>query len=137
MTINKFDRLYINISKEVAKLSYCERSQVGTVIAKGINIISYGYNGTLPGKENICEDIDGKTLPTVVHSEINAILKAAKSRHSTENAFMYSTLSPCIECAKAIIQAGIVRLYYIEDYRDLTPLDLLLSSNVEVIKVKD
>lgn len=133
--ITKFDRLYISIAKEVSKLSYCKRAQVGAVIVKGINIISYGYNGTLPGQSNICEDEFNNTNPNVVHSEINAILKAAKTNNSCEDAFMYCTMSPCMECAKAIVQSGITKVYYVNDYRDTNAIKLLQSCDVEVIKV--
>lgn len=130
--------LYLDIATRVAEESYCRRLNVGSVIVKNDNIISFGYNGTIAGSDNNCEEetADGNlvTLSTVLHSESNAITKACKSPISTEGATMYCTHSCCVECAKLIIQSGITNFVYIEDYRDSKGIELLLSSGVYVIK---
>ena len=129
--------LYLDITKRVALESYCKRLQVGSIIVKDGNILSFGYNGTISGADNCCEEtIDGKlvTLPTVLHSESNAITKACKSPISTKEATMYCTHSCCVECAKLIVQSGIDTFVYINDYRDMKGIELLLSSGVYVIK---
>ena len=115
-----------------AENSYCERRKVGAIIVKGRMIISDGYNGTPSGFENICEDEDGNTKAYVLHAEANAITKVAKSHNSSEGATLYITDSPCIECAKLIIQAGISRLVYSRKYRITDGLDLLERAGIEV-----
>lgn len=132
--------LYLDIAKRVALESYCKRLQVGSIIVKDGNILSFGYNGTISGADNCCEEtIDDKlvTLSTVLHSESNAITKACKSPISTKEATMYCTHSCCVECAKLIVQSGIDTFVYINDYRDMKGIELLLSSNVYVIKATD
>lgn len=133
--MNKFDNLYIKLAKEVSNLSYCNRLKVGAIIAKDRMIISEGYNGTPSGYDNICEDCNNKTSPYVLHAESNAILKCAKMGRSTDGATIYCTHSPCIDCAKLILQSGIVKVYYIESYRDSSGIDLLKSLGIEVILV--
>ena len=135
--MEKFDERYIEMASVWAKNSYCKRRQVGALIVKDRMIISDGYNGTPSGFENVCEDENGVTKPYVLHAEANAITKVAKSGNSSLGATMYVTASPCIECAKLIIQAGIRRVVYSEDYRSSDGLDLLRRAGVEVEKSEE
>jgi dCMP deaminase len=128
-------KFYLSIAKEVSKASYCERSKVGAIIVKDDNIISFGYNGTPSGFDNICE-IDGVTIKEVLHAESNAITKCAKSYYSSKDSIMFCTLSPCFECAKLIIQSGIKHVYFIEKYRDESGLELLKKSNVNTEQIQ-
>lgn len=128
----KFDHSYIEMAHVWAKNSYCERRQIGALIVKDRMIISDGYNGTPSGFENVCEDEDGKTKPYVLHAEANAITKVAKSNNSSDGATLYITDSPCVECAKLIIQAGIVRVVFDRKYRITDGLDLLERAGVLV-----
>lgn len=130
----KFDKSYLEMARVWARNSYCTRRQVGALIVKDRMIISDGYNGTPSGFENVCEDENGVTKPYVLHAEANAITKVAKSGNSSLGATMYVTASPCIECAKLIIQAGISRVVYSEDYRSSEGLDLLRRAGIEVEK---
>lgn len=130
----KFDKSYLEMARVWARNSYCTRRQVGALIVKDRMIISDGYNGTPAGFENVCEDENGVTKPYVLHAEANAITKVAKSSNSSLGATMYVTASPCIECAKLIIQAGITRVVYSEDYRSSEGLDLLRRAGIEVEK---
>ena len=130
----KFDRSYLEMARVWARNSYCTRRQVGALIVKDRMIISDGYNGTPVGFENVCEDENGVTKPYVLHAEANAITKVAKSSNSSLGATMYVTASPCIECAKLIIQAGITRVVYSDDYRSSEGLDLLRRAGIEVEK---
>ena len=137
MKLDKKALLYLDIIQRIALESYCVRLQVGSLIAKEDNIISYGYNGTPSGSLNCCEEeIDGElvTLRTVLHSESNAITKACKSPISTVGATMYCTHACCVDCAKLIIQSGIKTFIYVENYRDLNGIDLLLKYNIKVLK---
>lgn len=127
------DKRYIRMASIWAENSYCTRRQVGALIVKDKMIISDGYNGTPSGFENICEDENGLTKPYVLHAEANAITKIARSSNSSDGATMYVTASPCIECAKLIIQAGIKRVVYSEKYRLEDGLNLLKRANIEVI----
>ena len=115
--------------------SYCRRRQVGALLVKDRMIISAGYNGTPSGFENICEDESGATKPYGRHAEANAISKVAKSGNSSDGATLYVTASPCIECAKLIIQAGIKRVVYKDEYRLTDGIDLLRRAGIEVEKV--
>ena len=133
--MNKFDEKYIRMAKIWATNSYCKRRQVGALIVKDKMIISDGYNGTPSGFENDCEE-DNVTKPYVLHAEANAITKVAKSGNSSEGATLYVTASPCIECSKLIIQAGIRRVVYSEEYRLDDDLKLLKRAGVEVEKVE-
>lgn len=117
-----------------ARNSYCSRRKVGAILVKDRMIISDGYNGTPAGFENVCEDENGVTKPYVLHAEANAITKVAKSNNSSEGATLYVTASPCMECAKLIIQAGISRVVYSEEYRITDGLDLLRRAGVIVEK---
>ncbi|MCQ2360469.1 MAG: dCMP deaminase family protein [Paludibacteraceae bacterium] len=129
----QLDRRYMQMAQIWAGNSYCERRQVGALLVKDKMIISDGYNGTPCGFENICEDdVTGRTKPYVLHAEANAITKVARSNNSSEGATMYVTTSPCIECAKLIIQSGIKRVVYGEAYHTPDGLELLKRAGVEV-----
>ena len=132
--MNKFDEKYISMAKIWATNSYCKRRQVGALLVKDKMIISDGYNGTPSGFENICEE-NGVTKPYVLHAEANAISKVAKSGNSSEGATLYVTASPCIECSKLIIQAGISRVVYSDEYRLDDGIQLLRRAGIEVEKV--
>ena len=127
------DRRYMRMAGIWAENSYCQRRKVGALIVKEKMIISDGYNGTPSGFENVCEDEQGVTKPYVLHAEANAITKIARSNNSSEGATLYVTASPCIECAKLIIQAGIKRVVYGEKYRLEDGINLLRRANIEVI----
>ena len=127
------DRRYMRMATIWAENSYCQRRKVGALIVKDKMIISDGYNGTPAGFENVCEDEHGLTKPYVLHAEANAITKIARSNNSSEGATLYVTASPCIECAKLIIQAGIKRVVYAEKYRLEDGINLLKRANIEVI----
>ena len=118
---------------EWAKLSYCERRQVGAIIVKDRMIISDGYNGTPTGFENICEDEEGYTKWYVLHAEANALTKLASSTQSSIGATLYITLSPCRECSKLIHQAGIKRVVYMTAYKDDSGLRFLERAGVELV----
>ncbi|KMQ65932.1 CMP deaminase [Chryseobacterium sp. FH2] len=135
--MNKFDKAYLKMAQEWAKLSYCERKQVGALIVKDRMIISDGYNGTPSGFENCCEDTEGKTHWYVLHAEANAILKLAASTQSAKGATLYLTLSPCKECSKLILQAGISRLVYINEYSDDDGISFLRNHNIEIEQISD
>ena len=120
------------MASEWAKLSYCERKQVGAIIVKDRMIISDGYNGTPTGYENICEDDEGYTKWYVLHAEANAILKVAASTQSCKGATLYITLSPCKNCSKLIFQAGITRVVYSTAYKDLSGVEFLEKSGIEI-----
>ena len=127
---------YIRMAKIWPENSYCVRRQVGALIVKDKMIISDGYNGTPSGFENICEDEMGKTKPYVLHAEANAITKLAKSTNNGDGATLYITAAPCIECAKLIIQAGIKRVVYCDDYHSDDGVRLLGRVGIEVVKVE-
>ena len=129
------DKRYIRMAGIWAENSYCTRRQVGALIVKNQRIISDGYNGTPSGFENICEDGNNVTKPYVLHAEANAITKIARSNNSSEGATLYVTASPCIECAKLIIQSGIKRVVYSEKYRLEDGLELLKRAGIEVMYV--
>ena len=131
----KFDNRYMEMAAVWAKNSYCKRLQVGALIVKDKMIISDGYNGTPSGFENICEDESGATKPYVLHAEANAITKVAKSGNSSDGATLYVTASPCLECSKLIIQSGIRRVVYRDEYRLTDGIDLLRRAGIEVEKV--
>ena len=127
------DKRYMQMAIIWAENSYCKRRKVGALIVKDKMIISDGYNGTPAGFENICEDENGLTKPYVLHAEANAITKIARSKNSSEGATLYVTASPCIECAKLIIQAGIKRVVYAEKYRLEDGLELMKRANIELV----
>ena len=130
----KFDRSYLEMAAVWAKNSYCTRRQVGAILVKDRMIISDGYNGTPSGFENVCEDENGVTKPYVLHAEANAITKVARSGNSSEGATLYITDSPCMACAKLIIQSGITRVVYAREYRIIDGVDLLRRAGIQVDK---
>ena len=156
---NKYHQLYIDIASRVAEESHAQRRKVGSIIVKDGRIISMGWNGMPSGWDNCCEDrvyanewsIDNDvwnyedengrpynlvTKPEVLHAESNAIAKLAKSTESGKDGDLYITLSPCIECAKLILQTGISRVFYKTVYRDVSGINFLLKSNIEVIQMQ-
>ena len=127
------DYRYLRMARIWAENSYCKRRKVGALVVKDKMIISDGYNGTPSGFENVCEDDNNLTKPYVLHAEANAITKLARSSNNSDGATLYVTASPCIECSKLIIQAGIKRVVYGEQYRLTDGLDLLRRAGVEVV----
>lgn len=132
---DKIDFLYLKMAYMWAENSHCNRNKVGCLIVKNRTIISDGYNGTPTGFPNVCEDDENKTLSTVLHAEANAITKIAKSTNSSEGATLYVTLSPCFDCAKLIIQSGIKRVVYSEEYRNTEAFELFKEARIEVKQV--
>ena len=130
----RFDRSYLEMAAVWAKNSYCTRRQVGAILVKDRMIISDGYNGTPSGFENVCEDENGVTKPYVLHAEANAITKVARSGNRSEGATLYIPDSPCMECAKLIIQSGITRVVYAREYRIIDGVDLLRRAGIQVDK---
>jgi len=129
------DKRYLKMASIWAQNSYCKRRQVGALLVKNKMIISDGYNGTPSGFENVCEDENNKTKPYVLHAEANAITKVAKSGNSSEGATLYVTTSPCLECSKLIIQAGIKRVVFSVSYRIDDGINLLKRANIEVVHI--
>ena len=134
--MEKFDHSYLEMAEIWAQNSYCKRRKVGALLVKDRMIISDGYNGTPSGFENVCEE-DGVTKPYVLHAEANAITKVAKSGNSSEGATLYVTASPCLECSKLIIQSGIKRVVYGEEYRIMDGVELLKRAGIEVEFLND
>ena len=132
----EYDKRYLEMARIWAKNSYCERRQVGAIIVKEKMIISDGYNGTPSGFENICEDENHLTKPYVLHAEANAITKVAKSNNSSDDATLYVTTSPCMECSKLIIQSGIKRVVFCDKYHNTEGLKLLERANIEINHIK-
>lgn len=130
------DCRYLRMTRIWAENSYCKRRKVGAIIVKDKMIISDGYNGTPSGFENICEDTDGVTKPYVLHAEANAITKVARSNNSSDGSTLYVTASPCLECAKLIIQAGIKRVVFNELYRITDGIELLGRAGVECVHIE-
>ncbi len=131
------DRRYLRMARIWAENSYCERRKVGALLVKGQMIISDGFNGTPSGFENVCEDESGVTKPYVLHAEANAITKVARSHNSSAGSTLYITASPCVECSKLIIQAGIKRVVFNEIYRLTDGLDLLRRAGIDVTHIPD
>lgn len=129
------DQRYLKMADIWAQNSYCKRRQVGALIVKNQMIISDGYNGTPSGFENVCEDEDDRTKPYVLHAEANAITKVAKSGNSSNGSTLYVTSSPCLECSKLIIQAGIKRVVFTESYRLEDGINLLKRADIDVEQV--
>ena len=127
------DRRYLRMALIWAENSYCRRRKVGALVVKDKMIISDGYNGTASGFENVCEDDNNVTKPYVLHAEANAITKLARSSNNSDGATLYVTASPCIECSKLIIQAGIRRVVYDEQYRLNDGVELLKRAGIEVV----
>ncbi len=132
------DKRYLRMARIWAENSYCERRKVGAIVVKDQMIISDGYNGTPSGFENVCEDEQtGLTKPYVLHAEANAITKVARSNNSSDGATLYVTASPCLECAKLIIQSGIRRVVFNELYRLSDGIDLMRRAGIECIHVNE
>ncbi len=131
------DSRYLRMARIWAENSYCQRRKVGAIIVKDKMIISDGYNGTPVGFENVCEDEEGVTKPYVLHAEANAISKVARSNNSSDGSTLYVTASPCLECAKLIIQSGIRRVVYHELYRITDGIDLMRRAGIECIHVPE
>lgn len=130
----RYDEAYIRMAVEWAKLSHAKRAQVGAIIVKEKTIIADGFNGAPPGFPNACEDDNNKTYWYVLHAEANAILKCAKSTNSCKDSTLYVTLSPCKECAKLILQAGIKMVVYKELYRDSSGVDFLKQAGIQIFQ---
>lgn len=133
----KYDKAYLRIAREWAKLSYCERKKVGAIIVKDRAIISDGFNGSPSGFDNRCEDENGETKWYILHAEANAILKVAASTQSCKGATLYLTLSPCKDCSKLIHQSGINRVVYMHDYKDVEGLDFLHKAGVVIEQIPE
>lgn len=134
---NILDKRYLRMAAIWAENSYCVRRQVGALIVKDQMIISDGFNGTPAGFENVCEDSSGATKPYVLHAEANAITKVARSNNSSDGSTLYVTASPCMECAKLIIQAGIKRVVFNELYRIADGIELLRRAGIEVVHIPE
>lgn len=132
----QLDQRYMRMAMIWAENSYCQRRKVGALLVKDKMIISDGYNGTPSGFENVCEDENNVTKPYVLHAEANAITKVARSNNSSEGATLYVTSSPCIECAKLIIQSGIKRVVFADSYRLTDGVDLLRKAHIEVERIE-
>ena len=132
----QLDMRYLRMARIWSENSYCQRRKVGAIVVKGQMIISDGFNGTPSGFENVCEE-DNVTKPYVLHAEANAITKLARSHNSSEGATLYVTASPCLECSKLIIQSGIKRVIYSDQYRLQDGIELLQRAGIEVVQLKD
>lgn len=133
----RYDKAYLKMAISWSKLSHCKRKQVGALIVKDEMIISDGYNGAPSGFDNCCEDANNKTHWYVLHAEANAILKVAKSTNNLKGATLYLTLSPCKECSKLIVQAGITRVVYIHSYKDTSGVPFLKKADVTVKQINN
>lgn len=131
----RYDKAYLRLAKEWGKLSHCKRKQVGALIVKDGIIISDGYNGSPTGFPNECEDQNGNTKWYVLHAEANAITKVAKTNNNAQGSTLYITLSPCKECSKLILQAGIKRVVYTQAYKDQEGVKFLRSAGVEIEQI--
>jgi dCMP deaminase len=149
--MKKYDNTMLKTANDWAKMSSCERRKVGAIISRESRIVSNGYNGTVSKSDNCCEEkctqcngkgcekCNGKGIiskNTVVHAEANAILFAAKEGISLNGCTIYITLSPCVECAKMIIQSGIKRVYYENKYKDLNGVKFLKDNNIHIEELK-
>lgn len=132
---NKYDKAYLRLAESWAKLSQCNRKQVGAIIVKDEIIISDGFNGTPAGFDNCCENDEGLTHWYVLHAEANAILKVAKSTNNCKGATLYLTHSPCRDCSKLVLQSGIKRVVYREAYKDPSGIDFLGNAGVEMVHI--
>jgi len=133
---SKFVNFFMNVAKETSKLSHAKRLQVGAVIVKDSNIISFGYNGTPAGMDNSCEDEEYKTKPEVIHAEANAICKLARQGNSGQDSVMFLTHAPCIECSKLIVQAGIKNVFFSTAYGSSEGLELLHKAGIQVTQTE-
>lgn len=130
--MSKFDRFYMDVASGAASLSYAKRAQVGAVAVRDRNILAFGYNGTLPGTSNVCEDEEGKTKAEVIHAEENLLMKIARSSVSVEGAVVYVTMAPCINCSRLMANAGIKKVIYRDTYRESSGVELLNKYGVVV-----
>jgi dCMP deaminase len=130
----RYDLAYLKMAREWAQLSHCTRKKVGALLVKDGVIISDGYNGTPSGFPNACENDNGETHWYVLHAEANAILKVAKSTNNAFGSTLYITMSPCKDCCKLILQAGIKRMVYLDQYKDTTAIDFLQNAGIEVVQ---
>ncbi|MBL1280864.1 MAG: dCMP deaminase family protein [Fluviicola sp.] len=140
MTTNKqlrYDKAYLRMAKTWSELSHCKRKQVGAIIVKDGMIISDGFNGAPSGFDNCCENEQGETQWYVLHAEANAILKVAKSTHNCQGSTLYLTLSPCKECSKLVVQSGIKKIVYINEYKDRSGVDFLENAGIEVQQIEN
>ncbi len=133
----RYDKAYLRMAKTWSELSHCNRKQVGAIIVKDGMIISDGYNGAPSGFDNCCENEAGETHWYVLHAEANAILKVAKSTHNCTGATLYLTLSPCKDCSKLVLQAGIERVVFIHDYKDQSGIQFLREAGVEIVQIEN
>lgn len=133
----RYDAAYLKMAQSWSKLSHCTRKQVGALIVKDEMIISDGYNGTPAGFDNCCENDAGDTHWYVLHAEANAILKVAKSTNNCKGATLYLTLSPCKDCSKLVIQAGIKRVVFKDSYKDTEGIDFLQKAGIEIIQIEE
>lgn len=133
----RYDKAYLRMARSWSELSHCNRKKVGAIIVKDEMVISDGYNGTPAGFDNCCEDDDGNTQWYVLHAEANAILKVAKSTNNCKNATLYLTLSPCKDCSKLILQAGISRVVFRDSYKDTAGIDFLKSAGVDILQIEN
>jgi dCMP deaminase len=133
----RYDKAYLRMAISWAELSHCTRKKVGALIVKDDMIISDGYNGTPSGFDNCCENDEGETHWYVLHAEANAILKVAKSTNNAKGATLYLTLSPCKDCSKLILQAGIIRVVYMNGYKDDSGVKFLIAAGIEVIQIEN
>lgn len=133
----RYDKAYLRMAESWAQLSHCKRKQVGAIIVKDDMIISDGYNGSPSGFDNCCEDNEGNTHWYVLHAEANAILKVARSTNNARGATLYLTLSPCKDCSKLILQAGIERVVYMMGYKDRSGVDFLISAGIDVLQIEN
>lgn len=134
---HRYDKAYLRMASEWAKLSHCTRKKVGAIIVKDGIIIADGYNGTPSGFDNCCENEEGETQWYVLHAEANAILKLSRSHNSGQGGTLYITLSPCKECSKLVLQAGIKRVIYAKGYKDDSGIKFLQEAGVEVKMIED
>lgn len=134
---DKFKSLYMDLAERISLLSYCKNKKVGCIIVDkdGKNILAFGYNGTPRGFDNDCE-CNGKTLPEVLHAESNALTKMARSTQSSDDSILFTTTAPCIECAKLIIQSGVSKVYYKDNYRSNEGIELLTKANIKTEQLK-
>ena len=135
--LSRYDKAYLRLATSWAMLSYCQRKKVGAIIVKDSVIISDGYNGTPAGFDNSCENDIGETHWYVLHAEANAILKVAKSSNNCHGATLYLTHSPCKDCSKLVLQAGIKRVVFIESYKDISGISFLENAGIEVTQIKN
>jgi dCMP deaminase len=133
----RYDKAYLRLAREWAKLSHCTRKQVGAIIVKDATIIADGYNGTPTGFENDCEDAEGNTKWYVLHAEANAILKVARTTNNAAGATLYLTHSPCKDCSKLVLQAGIKRLVFHHAYRDKSGIEFLEKAGLDVVQLDE